>query len=52
VEEFIGRNVELPICNIYEINLSEKETFIIEKLNIKEVIIYNAKAVLAMSQKK
>jgi len=52
VEEVIERNVELPVCNINEIILSDKETFVIEKLNVKEVIIYNAKAILAVTQKK
>lgn len=38
--------------DINEIILSDKEKFVIEKLNVKEVIIYNAKAILAVTQKK
>ena len=52
IEEVIGRNVELPVSDINDIILSEKETFVIEKLNVKEIIIYNAKAILAVTQKK
>jgi nuclear pore complex protein Nup98-Nup96 len=52
IEEIIGKNVELPISNISEINLSEKEKFVVEKLNIREGLIFNAKAILAVTQKK
>lgn len=52
IEEIIGRNVELPIGDINKINLSEKEKFLVEKLNIKEGIIYNAKGILAATHKK
>lgn len=38
--------------DIYKIVLSEKELFIVEKLKIKKEIIYNAKAILAVTQKK
>lgn len=38
--------------DINEIVLSEKEKFVVEKLNIKVEIIYNAKAILAETQKK
>lgn len=52
IEDVIGRNVDSPIGDMNEIILSDKEKFIIKKLNINECIIYNAKAVLAASQKK
>lgn len=52
IEDIIGRNVDLPIGDINEIILSEKEQFVIKRLNIKESVIYNAKAILAVSQKK
>lgn len=48
----IGRNIELPRGDINEIFLSEKEKFVVEKLNIKVEIIYNAKAILAETHKK
>lgn len=52
IEDIIGRNVDLPVGDIHEIILSEKEQFVIKKLNINESLIYNAKAILAASQKK
>jgi len=52
VEEIIGRNIDSPVGDIYKIVLSEKELFIVEKLKIKKEIIYNAKAILAVTQKK
>lgn len=51
IEEIVGRNVDLPIGDIDEIVLSEKETFVVEQLNIKQEIIYSAKAILAETQK-
>ncbi|VVC35530.1 Hypothetical protein CINCED_3A011775 [Cinara cedri] len=52
IEDTVGRNVELPVCNNYEIVLSEKEIFVLNKLKINEGIIYNAKAILAMTKYK
>lgn len=52
IGDIIGRNIELPIGDINEIFLSEKEKFVVEKLNIKVGIIYNAKAILAKTHKK
>lgn len=52
IKEIVGRNIDLPIGDINEIALSEKELFVVEQLNIREEIIYNAKAILAVTQKK
>lgn len=52
IEETVGRNVEMPKGGIDEIDLSEKEKFVVEKLNIKESLIFNAKAILAENQQK
>uniref|UniRef100_A0A2S2R5G1 Nuclear pore complex protein Nup98-Nup96 n=1 Tax=Sipha flava TaxID=143950 RepID=A0A2S2R5G1_9HEMI len=52
VEEVIGRNVDLPEGDIEDIILSEKEKFVVEKLNIEHELIYNAKAILAATYKK
>lgn len=52
VEEIIERNVSIPVGDINKIVFSEKEMFLVEKLNIKETIIYNAKAILASTKKK
>lgn len=52
IEEIIGRNVKSPIGDIHKIVLSEKELFVVEKLKINKEIIYNAKAILAVTQKK
>jgi len=52
VEDIVGRNVELPVGDIEEICLSEKEKFLVEKLHIREAILYNAKAILAVIHKK
>lgn len=52
IEDIVGRNVELPVCINYEVILSEKEKFVLDKLKINGEIIYNAKAILATTRNK
>ncbi|XP_050438636.1 nuclear pore complex protein Nup98-Nup96-like isoform X2 [Adelges cooleyi] len=46
IEEIIGSNVEETV------ELNVKEEFVVVKLHVKEAVIYNAKAILAKSQKR